>query len=206
MSAYLGASAIGEVTPATGLDTAPSLFGTGPGQVGGFVLTPNSFTWPNLPPFVAITNLTNGQLFAAPANVPVRIKATDADGSVNSVTVRSNFANIAVIPPPYTFTFSNLAPGFYRIEAQATDNQGEWGHSAPVIIRVASPPVLIPARGAMGPLQFQFNSATGINYVVESGTLTNFSPVVTNPGTASPITYSETNASATQRTYRVRLQ
>lgn len=37
---YLGSSAIGEVTPATGVAIVPALFGTGAGQVGGFVLTP----------------------------------------------------------------------------------------------------------------------------------------------------------------------
>jgi hypothetical protein len=37
---YRGVSAIGSVTPATGLILAPALFGTGPGQIGGFVLTP----------------------------------------------------------------------------------------------------------------------------------------------------------------------
>jgi hypothetical protein len=37
---YFGKSTIGEVTPATGVALTPALFGTGPGQVGGFVLTP----------------------------------------------------------------------------------------------------------------------------------------------------------------------
>jgi len=37
---YLGVSAIGEATPATGLLPAPALFGTSAGQVGGFVLVP----------------------------------------------------------------------------------------------------------------------------------------------------------------------
>lgn len=38
---YRGISAIGSVTPATGLGTAPNLFGAGAGQIGGWVLTPN---------------------------------------------------------------------------------------------------------------------------------------------------------------------
>jgi hypothetical protein len=37
---YLGATTIGEVTPATGLTPTPALFGTAAGQVGGFVLAP----------------------------------------------------------------------------------------------------------------------------------------------------------------------
>jgi len=38
--AYLGSTTIGQVTPTTGTDPIPALFGTGPGQVGGFVLAP----------------------------------------------------------------------------------------------------------------------------------------------------------------------
>ena len=34
----LGSSTIGEVTPALGITPVPALFGTGPGQVGGFVI------------------------------------------------------------------------------------------------------------------------------------------------------------------------
>jgi hypothetical protein len=34
----LGVSTIGEVTPAIGITPVPALFGTGPGQVGGFVI------------------------------------------------------------------------------------------------------------------------------------------------------------------------
>jgi len=38
---YRGVSAIGQVTPTEGAATIPALFGTGAGQVGGFVLAPN---------------------------------------------------------------------------------------------------------------------------------------------------------------------
>jgi len=39
-NAYLGSTAIGEVTPSTGIAAAALIFGTNPGQVGGFVLSP----------------------------------------------------------------------------------------------------------------------------------------------------------------------
>ncbi len=44
---YRGMSAIGEVTPATGVVLTPNLFGTGAGQIGGFVLTPNVIPEPS---------------------------------------------------------------------------------------------------------------------------------------------------------------
>ncbi len=39
---YRGASAIGSVTPATGVVLTPNLFGAAPGQVGGFALCPQT--------------------------------------------------------------------------------------------------------------------------------------------------------------------
>jgi hypothetical protein len=203
--AYLGTSAIGEVTPSTN-GTPPALFGTNPGQVGGFVLLPYFDDSPNSPPSVSITNPISGSLFAVPGNIPIRVSATDSDGYVASVYLFTNGSFAAQIPPPYNMTLGNLAPGHYTLHAHATDSRFSTTVSAPVIVRVASPPPLAFARGSNGPIQFQFNSATGINYVVERGGLTNFSPVITNAGSAGPISYSETDGSATQRTYRVRLQ
>jgi hypothetical protein len=204
---YLGTSAIGYITPSTnGVPPSPPLFGTGPGQVGGFLLHPNYYSAPNFPPSVSITNPTSGSLFAVPGNVPISISATDRETYVTSVYLFTNGAFAAQVPPPYNMTLSNLVPGYYTLRAQATDSGFLTTMSAPVTVRVASPPVLAFARGSNGPIQFQFNSATGINYVVERGGLTNFSPVITNPGSAGPISYAETNGSATQRTYRVRLQ
>jgi hypothetical protein len=47
LNAYRGVSAIGEVTPSTGTTLAATLFGTAAGQVGGFVLTPNTIPEPS---------------------------------------------------------------------------------------------------------------------------------------------------------------
>ncbi len=207
---FLGVSAIGQVTPST--NGQPSiLFGTGAGQVGGFILTPG---FPIVPPQVSINSPTTGSLFPAPANVPLHISYYQTEGgAVSLLELFTNGVIAAQYPWPPTFfsgmgstnvTLSNLTAGHYTLRARASS----WlmATSTPVIVRVADRPVLEFAPGSNGPIQFHFNSATGINYVVESGTLTNFSRVITNPGTANPITYSETNGSATQRTYRVRLQ
>lgn len=47
LNAYRGASAIGEVTPSTGTTLAATLFGTSAGQIGGFVLLPNTIPEPS---------------------------------------------------------------------------------------------------------------------------------------------------------------
>jgi hypothetical protein len=61
--------------------------------------------------------------------------------------------------------------------------------------------------GTNGPLQLQFTSTTGINYVVEQIiALTHFDPVVTNSGSGGPIQFSGVNSSSTPKFIRVRLQ
>lgn len=162
----------------------------------------------NSPPFVTITNPLNNALFVAPGTVSVGVMATD-NVSVASVELMTNgvIAGAADTVAPYAFTLSNLPAGSYTLHARALDNQSAASTSAPVNVRIASLPTLQVLRGTNGPLQLQFNSATGINYVVERAVpLTNFSPVVTNAGKGSPIQFAETNASAAQSTYRVRLQ
>jgi hypothetical protein len=206
---YLGVSAVGQVTPSTN-GQPPALFGTSAGQVGGFVLTPG-FTI--VPPEVSITSPTNGSLFPAPASVPVNVHFYQTEGGAVSLVElftngvlaaqKSSLTNLAGSGNT-SFMLSNLTAGHYLLRARASS----WlmATSTPVTVRVADRPVLAFAPGSNGPIQIHFNSATGINYVVERGALTSFSPIITNPGTATPISYSETNGSATQRTYRVRLQ
>jgi len=68
-------------------------------------------------------------------------------------------------------------------------------------------PPLVFNRSGGGPIQVQFNSVTGVNYIVERAPLlTNFSPVATNAGNGGVLGFSETNGGPSQQTYRVRLQ
>ena len=172
------------------------------GTVGQIVLVA-----PNQPPVVSITSPVNSASFFPPATVPVVVSATD-DGSVASVRLLTNGVAAATnTVAPFGFTLTNLANGDYTLRALAIDNLALSTTSAPVTIRVSDGPVLVFARGTNGPIRFQFNSVTGINYVVERGVpLTNFSPVVTNPGSGGVIQFSETNSADAQRTYRVRQQ
>jgi hypothetical protein len=208
---YLGVSAIGQVTPAIDLESPPALFGTNPGQVGGFTLFSGIPYYG--PPYCSITAPASGSLFPALGIVPVNVLAYQPDGGyLSSLQLLTNGVVAIEKPGPLgqfgngSFTLSNLTAGYYTLRARAANYYNLSATSTPVTIRVADRPLLEFARGSNGPIQFQFNSATGINYVVESGILTNFSSVITNAGTASPISYSETNGSAPQRTYRVRLQ
>ena len=161
----------------------------------------------NTPPSVSITNPPVNSLFAAPATVPVSLSTSD-DGSVVNVQLLTNGVPAATNSvAPFGFTLSGLLVGNYTLRAVATDNGSLSTTSAPVVVRVADRPTLAVSPGITGPIRFQFSTVTGIDYVVERATpLTNFSAVVTNPGTGGILQFGETDASASQRSYRVRLQ
>jgi plastocyanin len=160
------------------------------------------------PPVVTITNLAANSIFPSHANVLIQAQATDLDGSVTNVQFLSNgFAFATSTAAPHAATLSNVAAGFYQLRARAVDNSALVTTSAPVLVRVVPPPTLVPTPGTSGPLQFSFNTVTGIDYVVESSaTLTNFVPVVTNAGSGGGQQFAQTNALPVQNAFRVRLQ
>jgi plastocyanin len=163
---------------------------------------------PPAPPSVAITNPADNALFAAPADVAVGVSASDSDGTVSSVQLLTNgVAALTNTVSPFGFTLTNLPAGSYRLRARALDNQSLTSDSTPVNIHVVNRPLLTFERGTNGPIQLLFNSVTGVNYVLErSAPLTNFTPIVTNPGSGGIIRFNETNGSDAQQTYRLRLQ
>jgi hypothetical protein len=162
---------------------------------------------PGAPPAVSITNPPNSALYAAPAVVNVGVSVTN-DGSVVNVRLLTNgvFAATNTIAP-FGFTLSNLVAGNYALRARAENNQALSSTSLPVNIRVVARPLVSFERGTNGPLQFRFNSVTGVNYVVEGSTaLTNFSSIVTNAGSGSLLQFSQTNPAPAQRFFRLRLE
>ena len=182
---------------------------------GNAVNSPQNFagqtgtiTVPSSPPSISITNPLNNSLFAAPATVPVGVSASDSDGTVANVRLLTNGVAAATnTVSPFGFTLANLPAGDYTLRAVAQDNSSLSTTSSPVTIRVADRPVLVVGPGVGGPIQFQFSSRTGVNYVVERATpLTGFSPVATNPGVGGTLQFQETSAGALQRSYRVRLE
>src|ERR1043166_1631293 len=161
-----------------------------------------------VPPVVTITNPMDNSIFAAPATVTAGASATNVGSSVTNVQFLSNGVAIATSTvAPYRVTLSNLVSGNYTLRARAVNNFALVTTSAPVTIRVAPPPSLAVARGTNGPLQFSFNTATNVSYVVEAGlTVTNFSPIKTNVGDGTPQSFSQSNPPPAQRFFRLRLQ
>ena len=111
---------------------------------------------PNMPFAVGFWYPTNGQMFAAPANIGVHARVTDSNvvqtiqyfangGSIGTVTNSGGvlFTNTTQ-GNPFFLSWSNVPAGSYALTALATDSAGNTATSAPVTIYVVTnlPPVI----------------------------------------------------------------
>jgi regulation of enolase protein 1 (concanavalin A-like superfamily) len=141
--------------------------------------TPNT----NQPPQVSLTTPANNASFVAPATVQLGAAATDADGSVASVSFYAGGTLIGTdTAAPWSYTWSNVTAGTHSITAVARDNQGATRTSAAVSITVTGsttpPPSQVPHSVVFDPSS---NHDTSVNsYVVE------FFPSGADTATATP--------------------
>ena len=117
----------------------------------------------NVPPSATITSPANGAYFVEPASITIAAQANDPDGSVSSVSFFAPGLLGQTTTSPYTLSFNNVPAGMYILTAQATDNEGAVGTSAPVSITVLpanSPPVIpIQLQSQAAPLGTNFSWA-----------------------------------------------
>jgi hypothetical protein len=104
----------------------------------------------NVPPFAVIVRPLDGQLFAAPVNVPIGVDTVDPDGYVRRVEFYADNVSIGVrektfVTPPapgdhigYDFVWTNAPVGRHVLTVKATDNGNANGWSAPVAIWIVN--------------------------------------------------------------------
>ncbi|MDB6037501.1 MAG: hypothetical protein JWM99_1342, partial [Verrucomicrobiales bacterium] len=92
----------------------------------------------NTPPTVRITTpLDNDVITADSASVHLAVSAADSDGILSKVDFFSGTKLIGSLAnPPYSFTWTKVAPGSYALTAVATDNNGFASTSNPVHLLV----------------------------------------------------------------------
>jgi ELWxxDGT repeat protein len=104
--------------------------------IGGVHLIPfNRIVAPTL----TFTSPVGGALYTTPATVDIGVQAQDADGTV--AKVEFYVAGVLIgqdLTAPYTYQWTNVPEGDYRIEARATDNEGFF-RSEFLYIRVLPP-------------------------------------------------------------------
>lgn len=82
-------------------------------------------------PAVSITSPANNASFNAPASITITAVATDNDGTVAQVQFYNGTTYLGnALMSPYTFTWTNVAQGTYKISAKAIDNAGEVKYSS----------------------------------------------------------------------------
>jgi hypothetical protein len=115
------------ISRGTGLATFDSLI------MDDYILTTRS----NLPPSVALTNPMPGQIFTAPALIPLEAEAVAARGTVTNVDFYAGTNLVGAAPAsPFVFYWSNAPAGAYSLTAVAVDMTGLARTSPPVSVTV----------------------------------------------------------------------
>jgi hypothetical protein len=79
----------------------------------------------NQPPTVSLTSPNIGQVFNSPAAITISANAADSDGPVARVEFYAGELLLASLPtPPYSYLWTNPAPGTHLIRARAYDHAG----------------------------------------------------------------------------------
>jgi len=163
------------------LELPPNLFErTRPGNEWNYNLV-------NPVPTIVMTSPTNNAYVLAPANIPLRANATDADGTIALVQyfdVDEDYEIGSATNSPYSVTWSNRSVGDYRARAIATDNTGLRATSAVVTVHVVTeiPPQLVrgpylqagSSTGGVVRWRTDFPAASIVRYGTTLGALTNF--------------------------------
>jgi CubicO group peptidase (beta-lactamase class C family) len=91
----------------------------------------------NAAPSVAITSPVPNTSFRARSSIAIAATAQDPDGSVAEVTFLAGTTVLGTdATAPYSFTWTNVAPGSYTLRARATDNLGVSTTSSGVPVKV----------------------------------------------------------------------
>ncbi|MDR6551726.1 Ig-like domain-containing protein [Paenibacillus qinlingensis] len=84
-----------------------------------------------LPPEVSITNLSNGQVIAAPATVGIEASAKPGDAPLTKVEFFNGATKLGEkTSPPYSYSWSSVPAGTYSVSAKATDTNGKFTEAA----------------------------------------------------------------------------
>jgi uncharacterized repeat protein (TIGR03803 family) len=109
-----------------------------------FILVAGNAT--NLPPSILITSPTNGQIFAASAEVPISVETSPGMGTVTSVDfyVDGALAGLSQASP-FSFNWQNPLNGSHVLTAVVSNSFGLTNTSAPVAVTtgfaIITPPV-----------------------------------------------------------------
>lgn len=169
----------------------------------GLVLVASS----TLPPSLAITNPSNGAVFAAPANVTIQAGVTNGSGAVTNVQFLVNDSLVASENSgPFSTVANNLTAGAYTLSAVAQDSNGLSATNS-VDISVITPTTVSLMNGfrtSGTDFEFSYSADIGLNYVVQrSEDFMTWIPLATNTAASNPVIFDDSNATNSLDFYRV---
>ncbi len=168
-------------------------------QGGGLISytrsTPSSVVIPPTPT-VSITNPAPNAVFAAPANVKISADASVSSGTVTNVLFFGNNSPLgSAQTAPFSITANGLGTGSYNLTAVATA-AGISATSSVVSISVVAPVSTslsgssASSSSAKNQFSFSYTATPNLSYVVEgSSNLINWTPLVTNVPSSSPVVF-----------------
>jgi hypothetical protein len=188
-------------------------------QVGTFtlssggVLTFNTLSAPT-PPTITLNTPVNAATFAAYANIPLSATVVSNSNPITSVQFFNGASLLATVTtPPYTATWSFVAPGTYpAVSAQAVYGSGTVTSSvvSVTVNALVKPVVSAPVKNGSG-FSFSFTGPNGQPYTVLTTTnvalpVASWTVAQTNVAFGVSGTASYTNAGPTdpQRYYKVK--
>jgi GH18 family chitinase len=128
----------------------------------------------NQSPSVSVASPANNSSFTAPASITINATASDADGSIASVSFYNGTTLLNTdASSPFSYTWTSVPVGNYSITARATDNLGAVTISAvvavsittstPVSLRATYQTISTWATGFQGEVRITNNSSTAAN-------------------------------------------
>jgi RHS repeat-associated protein len=153
----------------------------------------------NQPPTVSLTSPAANAVSVAPGSFTISANAADVDGTIAKVKFYNGATLLGTVTAaPYTYTWSNVAAGTYRLTAVATDNLGAATTSAAVSVTSDALPTVSltsPAANAVsiapGSFTLTANAASTtstiarVDFYANNGT----SNTLIGTATAAPYTY-----------------
>jgi hypothetical protein len=171
-----------------------------------------NYTAPASPPAVALTSPANNQHFVATANIPLTASVTNNGHAISQVAYYNGAALVGASSagPNYSATWSGVGSGSYSLTAVAVYDGSLMVTSAPPVnITVLGTPVLSgygPLSGSSFPLTF--SGPVGQTYQVLRSTnvvqpLSGWTRLTSGTFGASPVTYTDSNATNATQFYRI---
>jgi RHS repeat-associated protein len=157
------------------------------------------------PPAVQLTSPAVNATYVGYASIPMTATASDSDGTIAKVSFYNGTTLLGTsTTAPYSFTWNNVAPGSYSLNARATDNLNRVTTSTQIPVKVTNP-ISVAVTAPVANARYAPSTAIPLSTTASTtkGTLTKveYYQGTTLIATATTAPYSASWTTATQGNY-----